>query len=138
MPQCPHCWRCSWEDINAPSNLDFDKLFDSLSLLASAWLYIAGSPVTLLNNFVTVFHVVAVDPNLPVPWPNPLYPPQADDPILIWGGSSSVGQYALQILKYYGHRTLIATASKQHHKFLDSLGAAHVVDYRDPDVKYRP
>jgi len=43
-------------------------------------------------------------------------------------------RYALQILKYYGYRTLITTASKQHHKFLNSLGAAHVFAYRNPDV----
>ncbi|KAE8447816.1 hypothetical protein EG329_010210 [Mollisiaceae sp. DMI_Dod_QoI] len=91
--------------------------------------------VTLPNNFVTVFHAVTTDLELPLPWPRPsLEPAHATDPILIWGGSSSVGQYALQILRYYGYTNLLATASKTHHAALKSLGARVVVDYRDSDV----
>jgi threonine dehydrogenase-like Zn-dependent dehydrogenase len=54
--------------------------------------------------------------------------------ILIWGGSSSVGQYALQILSYYGYRNLIATASTSHHQLLQSYGAINVFDYKNVDV----
>jgi threonine dehydrogenase-like Zn-dependent dehydrogenase len=53
---------------------------------------------------------------------------------LIWGGSSSVGQYALQILRHWGYKNLLATASKPHHELLKSFGARAVFDYRDPDV----
>jgi D-arabinose 1-dehydrogenase-like Zn-dependent alcohol dehydrogenase len=79
---------------------------------------------------------VTVDLGLPLPWPrSPDYQPHhAEDPILIWGGSSSVGQYALQILSYYGYRKLIATASPSHHQLLRSFGATEVFDYKNPDV----
>ena len=58
----------------------------------------------------------------------------ADDPILIWRGSSSVGQHALQILSYYGYRNLIATASASHHQLLQSFGANKVFDYKKADA----
>jgi NADPH:quinone reductase-like Zn-dependent oxidoreductase len=92
--------------------------------------------VTLPNNFVTVFNAVTVDFGLTLPWPRPTeyQAPNADDLILIWGGSSSVGQYALQILSYYGYRNLIATASASHHQLLHSFGATKVFDYKDSDV----
>jgi len=91
--------------------------------------------VTLPNNFVTVFHAVTTDLELSLTWPRPLSKPaHAEDPILIWGGSSSVGQYALQILRYYGYTNLLATASKAHHETLKSFGAREVFDYRDADV----
>ncbi|CZR62473.1 related to Zn-dependent oxidoreductases [Phialocephala subalpina] len=91
--------------------------------------------VTLPNNFVTVFHAVTTDLELPLPWPRPSSAPEhANDPILIWGGSSSVGQYALQILRYYGYTNLLATASKTHHEALKAYGAREVFDYRDPEI----
>lgn len=87
------------------------------------------------NNFVTVFHAVSADLELPLPWPVPSEsPPHAHDTILIWGGSSSVGQYALQILRHWGYGKLIATGSPKHHELLRSLGALKVFDYRDHKV----
>jgi NADPH:quinone reductase-like Zn-dependent oxidoreductase len=91
--------------------------------------------VTLPNNFVTVFHAVTTDLGLPLPWPRPSSAPEhAASPILIWGGASSVGQFALQILKYYGYTNLLATASPKHHSLLSSYGAKHCFDYRSPSV----
>ena len=92
--------------------------------------------VTLPNNVVTVFNAVTKDLELPLPWPVPSEPPaQADAPILIWGASSSVGQYALQILAHWGYRNVYATASPKHWDFLRQQGGAkHFFDYRDPDV----
>lgn len=92
--------------------------------------------VTLPNNVVTVFHAVTTDLSLPLSWPCPqvLSPPHANSPILIWGGASSCGQYALQILSHWGYKNLLTTASPSHHAYLLSIGAAHVFDYRDPDV----
>lgn len=58
---------------------------------------------------------------------------QSGDTVLIWGGSSSVGLYAVQIARYYG-LSPIATCSKRHHEQLKALGAEHVFDYRDKDV----
>lgn len=83
-----------------------------------------------------MFHAVTTDLSLPLPWPCPESPspPHANSPILIWGGSSSCGQYALQILGHWGYRNLLTTASPSHHANLLSLGAAHVFDYHSPDV----
>ncbi|TVY89685.1 Dehydrogenase [Lachnellula willkommii] len=93
---------------------------------------------TLPDNFVTVFHALTTDLHLPLPWPRPTTAPEhAHTPILLWGGASSVGQYALQILAYYGYRRLLTTASPHHHELLRSLGASAVFDYRAPDVVAR-
>ncbi|OBT65116.1 hypothetical protein VE03_04711 [Pseudogymnoascus sp. 23342-1-I1] len=92
--------------------------------------------VTLPNNLVTAFHATTADLGLPLPWPRPANPSpvHANSPILIWGGSSSCGQYAIQILTHWGYKNIIATASPVHHDFLRSLGAKAVFDYRDPNV----
>ena len=65
--------------------------------------------VTLPNNFVTVFHTLTKDLDIETPWPRPdgYKPKDGDQPILVWGGASSVGMYALQILKYYGCEYLL-------------------------------
>ncbi|KAK1083299.1 hypothetical protein LTR48_006388 [Friedmanniomyces endolithicus] len=105
--------------------------------LLSKWRsFMMQEAVTLPNNFVTAFHTISTDLGLPIPWPKPegYVPPRASEAILIWGGSSSVGQYALQVLKYYGYRNIIATASPSHHGYLKSLGAIRCFDYRDPNV----
>jgi NADPH:quinone reductase-like Zn-dependent oxidoreductase len=95
--------------------------------------------VTVPNNLVTVFHTLTHDLGFPLPWPKPAeyVPPNAEAPILIWGGSGSVGQYAIQVLTYWGYTNLIATASPKQHGFLKSLGAGKVVDYRANDAGTR-
>ncbi|KAL2106143.1 hypothetical protein VUR80DRAFT_7219 [Thermomyces stellatus] len=66
--------------------------------------------------------------------------------VLIWGGSSSVGNYAIQLGALEGLE-VITTCSPRHAEFVRSLGAKHVFDYRDekvldkikevaPDLKY--
>jgi NADPH:quinone reductase-like Zn-dependent oxidoreductase len=92
--------------------------------------------VTLPDPVVTVFHTLTKDLSLPLPWPRPegQSPPHTNSPILIWGSSSSCGQYALQILSHWGYKNLLTTASASHHSHLRSLGAAHVFDYQDQNV----
>lgn len=92
--------------------------------------------VTLPNNFVTVFHATTTDLGIELPWPKPnnYVPANADSPILIWGGSSSVGQYAIQILRYYGYTSVLATASRKQHEKLRSLGAKVLFDYNSPNI----
>ncbi|ERT03200.1 hypothetical protein HMPREF1624_01505 [Sporothrix schenckii ATCC 58251] len=92
--------------------------------------------VTLPNNVVSVFHAVTKDFGLPLAWPRPPASsnPHANTPILIWGGASSCGLYALQILSQWGYTNLLTTASKHHHADLRGLGARHVFDYHDVDV----
>ncbi|KAL0568777.1 hypothetical protein V5O48_013209 [Marasmius crinis-equi] len=50
------------------------------------------------------------------------------EPIVVFGGSSSVGQFAIQIAAHYGFSPIIATSSAKHTDFLKSLGATHVLD----------
>lgn len=92
--------------------------------------------VTVPNNLVTAFHTFSTDLDLPMPWPKPddYVPPRANDPILIWGAASSVGQYGLQVLKYYGYKQLVAVASPTHHDYLKKLGATYTFSYREPNV----
>lgn len=83
-----------------------------------------------------MFHAFTTDLGIELPWPKPenYVPLHADAPILIWGGSSSVGQFAIEILRYYGYTNVLATASSKHHDKLRGLGATALFDYRDPDV----
>lgn len=92
--------------------------------------------MTLPNNFVTVFHAVTTDLGTHLPWPksDDYTPPNADSPILIWGGASSVGQFAIQILRYYGYDNILTTASTKQHDKLRQLGASALFDYNDSDV----
>lgn len=63
---------------------------------------------------------------LVAPWDRPgKYGGQA---IVILGGSSSVGAYAIQAARLAGFSTIIATASLRHEEYLEDLGATHVVD----------
>jgi NADPH:quinone reductase-like Zn-dependent oxidoreductase len=43
-----------------------------------------------------------------------------------------VGQFACQILKLAGYKTIIATAPAKHHEYLQSLGVTHTFDYSSP------
>ena len=92
--------------------------------------------VTLPNNFVTVFHALTTDLGIKTPWPKPsgYVPENNDKPFLVWGGSSSVGQYAIQILRYYGYSNILTTASSKHHSKLLSFGAKHAFDYNRASV----
>ncbi|KAH9936498.1 chaperonin 10-like protein [Fomitopsis serialis] len=49
-------------------------------------------------------------------------------PILIFGGASSVGQFAIQLAKLSGFGPVITTASLRNADWLEKLGATHVLD----------
>lgn len=63
----------------------------------------------------------------------PLPPATSASSLLVWGGSTSVGQYAIQLGKAAGCY-VIATASPARHAYLNELGADVCFDYRDPNV----
>jgi len=63
----------------------------------------------------------------------PLPPATAKTYILIWAGSTSVGQYAIQLAKSAGC-FVITTASSARHDYLKELGADVCFDYKDPSV----
>ncbi|KAF4554193.1 Zinc-binding dehydrogenase-like protein 18 [Elsinoe fawcettii] len=90
---------------------------------------------TMPTNLVTAFHTIVTDLGLSLPWPKPEgYTPEDNRPILVWGASSSVGQYCIQVLKYYGYIKVLAVASKRQHQYLKSLGAIKTFDYSEDDV----
>ncbi|KAM0429968.1 hypothetical protein ACHAPT_005972 [Fusarium lateritium] len=57
-----------------------------------------------------------------------------DVPILIWGGSSVVGQAAIKLAKAAGFSPILTTASPHNHEALKQLGATHCFDYRSPTI----
>ncbi|KZT71551.1 GroES-like protein [Daedalea quercina L-15889] len=56
--------------------------------------------------------------------------------VFIYGGSSSVGMYALQLAHAAGYK-VVTVASTKNHALCKSLGADYVFDYKDPDVVSR-
>ncbi|KDN52641.1 GroES-like protein [Tilletiaria anomala UBC 951] len=53
--------------------------------------------------------------------------------LLVWAGSTSVGQYAIQLGTIAGYY-VITTASPKNHKLVKSLGAQEAHDYKDESV----
>ncbi|KAF2812014.1 GroES-like protein [Mytilinidion resinicola] len=51
--------------------------------------------------------------------------------LLIWGGSTSVGQYTIQIARHFGFQFATTCRNKES---VEALGATHVYDYRSPTV----
>ncbi|KAG2036274.1 chaperonin 10-like protein [Suillus americanus] len=51
----------------------------------------------------------------------------SETPIVILGGSSAVGSYAIQLARLSGFSPIITTASEKHEKYLMTLGATHVL-----------
>jgi NADPH:quinone reductase-like Zn-dependent oxidoreductase len=62
-------------------------------------------------------------------------PPLKSEPLtlLIWGGASATGHYAIQYAKLAGYKTIV-TASSKHFDRIKSLGADILFDYNDPEV----
>lgn len=63
--------------------------------------------------------------------PTPLNPIADPTDILVWSGTSAVGQYIVQFAKLAGFR-VISTASLKNIELVKSLGADEVFDYEDP------
>lgn len=57
--------------------------------------------------------------------------------IVVLGGSSSVGQYVVQLAKKRLHFKVIATCSKRNIDFIKEFGADEVIDYTAEDVVQR-
>ena len=62
---------------------------------------------------------------------------QGADSILITGGSGGVGGFAVQIAAHFEIETIIATCSKANHDYVRSLGATHLIDYKNEEVVSR-
>lgn len=109
-----------------PANL-VSKIPDSLRL---------NEAVTVPTNLVTAVHTLTADLKLDLPWPKPdtYVPKHADDAVLVWGASSSVGMFVIQVLRYWGYNNILAVASGRHAESLKKLGAKKVFDYTKEGV----
>lgn len=104
-----------------------------------------SAAATVPSNFVTAVHTITKDLGLALPWP--IVTPedeeekegtqQKDAPVLVWGAASSVGQYAVQVLRAWGYGNVLAVASARHHEALLGLGARACFDYREEGVVER-
>jgi NADPH:quinone reductase-like Zn-dependent oxidoreductase len=57
----------------------------------------------------------------------------ADQTVLVWGGSTSVGSNAIQLATAAGYE-VITTASPRNFEYVKSLGAVQAFDYNSPEV----
>ncbi|RDW61643.1 hypothetical protein BP5796_11535 [Coleophoma crateriformis] len=56
-----------------------------------------------------------------------------DMSLLVWGGSSTVGSYAIQLAALHGFN-IVTTCSPRNMEMAKKNGATHAFDYNDPDV----
>ncbi|KAI0351749.1 GroES-like protein [Trametes cingulata] len=99
-----------------PTNISFDQA----ATLASG--------VSTIMRGVYNHHPQARSLNYTAPWEEGGKTKYAGKPALILGGSSSVGQYAIQLAKLSGFSPIVTMASPSNEQLLLSLGATHVVD----------
>ncbi|KAI0794255.1 GroES-like protein [Fomes fomentarius] len=90
----------------------------------------ASVPVALATVAVAIWshHPEASSVDFPAPWEEGGTTKFAGKAAFVIGGSSSVGQYAIQLARMQGFSPIIATSSLRHEAWLKSLGATHVVD----------
>ncbi|KAH8807411.1 chaperonin 10-like protein [Xylogone sp. PMI_703] len=86
----------------------------------------AGLPLSFMTAALALYQYLRV--------PLPTTPGQKDIPILIYGGASAVGAYALQLAKLSKLNPIITVAGSGI-DFVKSLNAAtHIIDYRKGNV----
>ncbi|KAI0749262.1 GroES-like protein [Daedaleopsis nitida] len=99
-----------------PSNISFDQ---AASIPVGLGTVVAGT----WNK-----HPQARSIGIPAPWEEGGETKFANKPAVILGGSSSVGQYAIQLARLNKFSPIITTASLHNESWLKSLGATHVLD----------
>jgi NADPH:quinone reductase-like Zn-dependent oxidoreductase len=113
----------SLQEIVTLSCTKIGKIPDSLDLEHAA---------AIPDNFITAWFTITSSLGIPLSLTTP--PSNPAEPILVYGSGSSVGQYAIQVLKATGFTQIITTASSKHHASLRELGATHTFDYNSPSL----
>ncbi|KII89534.1 hypothetical protein PLICRDRAFT_53924 [Plicaturopsis crispa FD-325 SS-3] len=90
----------------------------------------ASLPQALATAAIGLYHSSGA--GLEYPWEEAGRGKYAGQPIFIPGGSSSVGQFAIQLAALSGFSPIITTASPAHAAHLTSLGATHFIDRHLP------
>ncbi|KAL5533781.1 hypothetical protein ACEPAG_241 [Sanghuangporus baumii] len=93
----------------------------------------ASIPDNYATAMVTIFGISNLALPLPQSFPATTTPPNANMPILVYGGGASSGQYMIQVFKLAGYTNIFATASSHNHAHLKELGAKQCFDYKSPD-----
>lgn len=112
------------------------------------------------DSFVTAYDALRTEMGLAIPLEPTARARERDEVVVVWGGASVTGIYAIQvcllfslfppppsagweltrgsgeeqILRVAGYKRIVAIASKKHHAYLTSLGASHTVSYSSPTV----
>ncbi|KAI0328526.1 GroES-like protein [Cubamyces sp. BRFM 1775] len=102
--------------LKMPSNLTFEEA--------------ATIPSGLVTAAFPLYNQVEEAPSakLTAPWEEGGRGKYASKPIFVLGGSSSIGQYVIQLARLSGFAPIITTASLHNADLLKSLGATHVID----------
>ncbi|KAJ7484670.1 chaperonin 10-like protein [Mycena latifolia] len=98
--------------IRIPDNASFDD--------------VSTLPVTFSTACVGLFAPAPIGINL-----NPTFSwnkPQQGESALVIGGSTSVGQFVIQLLRFLGFTRIMVYASKTHFDYLRQLGATECID----------
>lgn len=88
----------------------------------------AGISLASMAVVTAFYHDDCGRPIAPCPWEAGGDSAARGKAIIILGGSSSVGQYAIQLACLSGFDTIVTNASSKHAEHLKSLGATHVLD----------
>ncbi|KAH8074798.1 GroES-like protein [Cristinia sonorae] len=94
----------------------------------------ASIPVGLGATFVGLYgkSIERGGAGLVAPWQDGGVGKYAGQPIVVFGGSTSVGQYVIQLAKLSGFSPIITTASPHNADLVKSLGATHFIDRNTP------
>ncbi|KII87026.1 hypothetical protein PLICRDRAFT_42676 [Plicaturopsis crispa FD-325 SS-3] len=84
----------------------------------------AGLGIALATTGLALYHELGI--------PLSFEPTKNGEPILVYGGATSVSQALIQLAKAAG-LTVITTASEKNREYLTKLGADYVIDYHDAD-----
>lgn len=68
------------------------------------------------------------------PFPKSSLPPEAAQPILVWGAGSGIGRACVQILHQAGYTNILTVSAPNRFDDLRSIGAKKVFDYRQENV----
>ncbi|KZV65095.1 GroES-like protein [Peniophora sp. CONT] len=114
-----------------PSNISFDEA-------STVPLGLGTAAMGLYGDIKEGFEGLGGGIGLVAPWTDAGKGKYTGKPILILGGSTSVGQYATQLAKLSGFSPIIVTASQRNAEYCKAAGATHVIDYRETPYSQLP
>ncbi|GIJ92521.1 hypothetical protein Asppvi_001799 [Aspergillus pseudoviridinutans] len=88
---------------------------------------VAGIPVCAMASFIALFHSTGLGLPLP-PALDKVNAAFKDQAILILGGGSNCGRFALQFARMVGFGRIVTVASSRNNVELKGMGATHVID----------